>query len=322
MKPIYLLCLHGVRTGGPEAIHQLSDALIEQGFDARMVYYTWNQIAALEAAKPQSAYFFGERPVPYAEYERYRVNIVDSVPNSPDCVVVLPETLCHLAPKFDKATVLIWWLSVDNGFGALSRVNLNHLRAANVRHVFQSRYAEQFCAALQFDPIGALSDYTIDLREHATPIEWAERPMLVAYNANHKVIADLDRIIASRPELQFKPVSGSRSQVAQLLASARAYLDLGSFPGKDRLPREAVLMGSVPVLGWTGAANTDLPGAFQPDRFYGDIERSASKLLANMYRWDFDGVMAKERLAIEGEYRVFMREVSAIFGLLGAEPDA
>lgn len=101
MKPIYLLCLHGVRTGGPEAIHQLSDALIEQGFDARMVYYTWNQIAALEAAKPQSAYFFGERPVPYAEYERYRVNIADSAPNSPDCIVVLPETLCHLAPKFD-----------------------------------------------------------------------------------------------------------------------------------------------------------------------------------------------------------------------------
>ena len=37
-RTIYIVCPANVRTGGPEASHQLGRALIDLGHDARMVY--------------------------------------------------------------------------------------------------------------------------------------------------------------------------------------------------------------------------------------------------------------------------------------------
>lgn len=277
MKTIYLLCLHNVRTGGPEAIHQLSDALIEQGFDARLVYYDWNQIAALEHSEPQEAYWFGERANEIEEYARYRVKISGAVPNESDNIVVLPETLCHLAPKFAKATVLIWWLSVDNGFGALSRANLNDLRARNVHHAWQSRYAERFVNTLGFINAGHLGDYTVDLRSYAEPLPSHARPPRIAYNANHKVAADwrllAQEIIAIDPLAELVKVEGSRAQVAGLFATSRAYCDLGCFPGKDRMPREAALMGCAPLVLAVGAGEDMLMPKIDPSTSPADIAR-------------------------------------------------
>lgn len=269
MKPIYILCLHNVRTGGPEAIHQLSDALIEQGFDARMVYYDWSQIAALEQAKPQEAYWFGERENPIEEYARYRVKVSGAAPNEPGNIIVLPETLCHLAPKFDKATVLIWWLSVDNGFGALSKVNLNHLRAQNVRHAYQSAYACKTIEALQLPKAGPLSDYTTDLRDLATPLPWEERGPLALFNANHKVLTDLqftfDAIAHTDPAITCQALHQMpRASIATLFSFARVYVDLGCFPGKDRLPREAAHMGCNVIVAGAGAGATDYQKALVP----------------------------------------------------------
>lgn len=269
-KPIYVLCLHNVRTGGPEAIHQLSDALIEQGFDARMVYYDWNQIAALEQAEPDDFYIFGPRENPIEEYARYKTRVEGTVPNQDGYIIVLPETLCHLAPKFPNATVLIWWLSVDNGFGALGRCNLQQLRGQRLRHVWQSRYAGRFLSSLQLG-WRELSDYTSDMSEYLdeTPQPRSEREPLIVLNANaHKVAtANLDAAEAAItercPQSRFKRLNGalSRREVAQILAKARVYIDLGSFPGMDRLPREAAQLGCGVIVARTGAGRDDFFGA-------------------------------------------------------------
>lgn len=316
---IYLLCLHGVRTGGPEAIHQLSDALLTQGFEARMVYYTWAEIAKLEQAEPQDGYRFSPRSNGFEDYAHYQVKEAHEIPNAEDVVVVLPETLCHLAPKFNRCKVVVWWLSVDNGFGALSKVNLNYLRADEVYHATQSIYASRFVSALELPmapgPFGRLQDYTIDLSVFAKPMPWAERPMLVAYNANHKVTANIAAIKEARPEISFVRVSGARAEVAALLSYARAYLDLGSFPGKDRLPREAILMGCVPIVASNGAGYTDFPNwcVLPHDDF---AERSAAKLLASLEKWDFSSVMEVSAAQTRGERNDFMADVHDIFSRL------
>lgn len=311
MKPIYILCLHNVRTGGPEAIHQLSDALIEQGFDARMVYYDWGHVSALERAEPQPGYRFCSEP-PYMrcqfeEYARYKTNIVSEIPNREGVIVVLPETLCHLAPKFDKATVLIWWLSVDNGFGALSRVNLNHLRARNVDHAAQSRYAARFIEALGLPFAGMLSDYTIDLCEYAKPMLVRERPKLVAFNTNHKVIADWPGIIleiAKRDiEIECVPVRGDRRQVADLFAKARVYVDLGCQPGKDRMPREAASMNCKPLVLDVGAGARDFVDWCTDG--YGLAERIVREV-AKQDEWNWAA-------GYSGEFDTFREEVSDVF---------
>lgn len=319
MKPIYIFCLHGVRTGGPEAIHQLSDALIEQGFDARFVYYDWNQIAALEQAQAQDGYRFGMRENSIEEYAHYKTNVVAEAPNDPNAIIVLPETLCHLAPKFDRATVLIWWLSVDNGFGALSRVNLNHLRVANVKHVTQSKYAEKFAEVLGFEVLGPLTDYTVDLTCIAEVLPWAERRKLILFNANHKVTHDLqkiaDHIGEMDPEIECLPVQGlKRSELAGLFGQARVYVDLGSLPGKDRMPREAMSLGCMPIVAMHGAGAHETLGLHVDPRDMLDIYMRAYATVIIEEPGEFPEVPRTE-------YREFFREVSAIFGLLGCDPD-
>lgn len=300
MKTIYILCLAGVRTGGPEALHQLSDALLAQGFPARMVYYTWEEVAALERASPGAGYCFGARSNEVAEYLHYEKMPVSDVPNDEHSVVVLPEPLCHLAPLFNRSTVLIWWLSVDNGFGALSKVNLNHLRAPNVWHATQSEYARRFVNGLQFAWAGELSDYTTDMSKLAKPLEMDERPPLVAFNATaHKVTADLEAIILEvrklNPAMGFVKIAGmSRSEIAATFSKARVYVDLGNFPGLDRMPREAKALGCHVITAQMGAgaeyefaqkapdspaalavmivrtASSNLPTLLMPERFCGD----------------------------------------------------
>jgi hypothetical protein len=246
---IFILALHGIVTGGPEATHQLSDALIEQGFDARLVYFKWDDLK--NGVREFPAY------APFApEYDRYKANLAHSIPDQEGDVVVIPETAAPLVQAWRKAKVLVWWLSVDNSFGALSQVNLNHLRKPNVFHACQSRYAERFIEALQFNSLGMLSDYTVDLTEYAQPMPMEERPKLVAFNARpDKVIADLPAIAQEierlDPGIKIAAIGGGvpRAEIAKLFAQARVYVDLGTFPGKDRLPREAASMGCDVVTG-------------------------------------------------------------------------
>lgn len=256
---IYIFALHGVVTGGPEATHQLSDALIEQGFDARLIYFRWEDLARGPLAE-MPAY------EPFApEYARYKANLARQALDEEGHVIVLPETLAHAVPFFQKAKVLVWWLSVDNAFGALSGVNLNYLRRPNVFHASQSHYAERFCEALQFNHIGMLSDYTVDLTEYATPLPMEERPKIVAFNARpDKVIADIgaiaEEIAKLDPEIRCVAVHGmSRAEIAAVFAASRVYVDLGNFPGKDRLHREAIRMGCDVITSVFGAALREGP---------------------------------------------------------------
>jgi len=266
-KPIYLLCLHNCRTGGPEAIHQLSDALLAQGFDARLLYYQKPDVLNAQTKDGRYIEYWGvprELPdylCPFPEYAHYATRLARSI-EEPG-VVVLPETMAHLAPLFPAHTVLIWWLSVDNGLHALSKAveagSLNLLRGPNVWHATQSRYAEAFVCALQFHSAGMLSDYTTDLTVYADPsTDIEQRPKLAVF-ATKRVTADLqaivDEIQTRDPEINCVPLASlSRAELAQLLAQARVYVDCGSFPGKDRGPREAIQMGCTPLVFAVGAA--------------------------------------------------------------------
>lgn len=266
LKPIYIFTPHWIRTGGPEAQHQLSDALIEQGFDARLVYYNPDDISGVGEENGRIVPWLGipklfpDHKVPsFEDYARYKTNPARSLNCSEGCVIVLSETLAHLTPLFPPSvTVLIWWLSVDNGFGALSQVNINHLRKANVKHAYQSEYAQRFGDVMGFVSAGMLSDYTVDLTEHATPLAWSERPKLAALNLRRSIAPEAeiaDAIRALDPEIECVVIRDmSRAELAQILARARVYVDLGSFPGKDRGPREATTMGCCALVAHAGAA--------------------------------------------------------------------
>lgn len=311
---IYILCPYAIRTGGPEALHQLSDALIGQGFDARTAYYTQAQADLVARWQSSSAYRFGDAANNIEEYAHYATKPVDVVPNEPDAIVVLPEPLCHLAPKFNKARVLVWWLSVDNGLGALSRVNLNHLRAPNVQHAAQSLYADRFIKTLRLTPASGafLSDYTVDLREYAEPLAWQDRPLMVVFNANHKVTADVAAMCvalkAHDREIDTHIVGGlPRREMAALFAKARVFVDLGCMPGKDRMPREALLMGCEVITDAHNGAGDELFGV----KIEGG-EDCVPNILAILLRAE----ARRNEEFLAHERTTFFREVQTVFSEL------
>jgi hypothetical protein len=95
---IAIACPKGVKTGGPEALHQLCHELNKYGAEAFLI----------NTELPKSAVF---------EYEKYNApwETVEKLTTATHLVV--PETVLEI-PKWWKESfsgeVIVWWLSVDN----------------------------------------------------------------------------------------------------------------------------------------------------------------------------------------------------------------
>lgn len=327
MGNIYLLVPNGIRTGGPEALYQLSDTLLLGGrSNVFVAYYSPAEIGELINGKSTASdfLFFNLQADPIPEYQQYLHQPTEVVVDAPENIVVLPEPLVGLIPVFRKAKILVWWLSVDNAFGMLGKVNLNLLRRPTVFHAAQSVYAYNFLRALGLRAEGLLSDFTASqfLLPGTTPI----KEDLVAVNANLKVISDLDefeRLLVERnPKIKVsRIVNMPRETVLSTLAVAKAYVDLGTFPGKDRMPREAALLGCLVFLSNSGA------GANAEDYLIPDDQRKncwdlvgvADAIIDAFSRYEIQLVRQNKFVAaIQREREIFKEEVAKVFDAIEA----
>lgn len=327
MGKIYLMVPNGVRTGGPEALYQLSDALLRGGReDVFVAYYRGTEIAELISGRSTGSdfLFFNLQADQIHEYQQYLHQPTEVVVDAPENVVVLPEPLVGLIPVFRKAKVLVWWLSVDNAFRALGEINLNQLRRPTVFHATQSFYAHNFVMALGLRSVGLLSDFTAS--QFLLQSEAMTKDDLVAVNANFKVISDLDaleRLLVERnPKIRVsRIVNMPREKVLETLAAAKAYVDLGTFPGKDRMPREAALLGCLVFLSTSGA------GANAEDYLIPDSQRGNCWDLVGMADAIVDACERYESqlacqnnfvVAIQREREIFKEEVAKVFAAIEA----
>jgi hypothetical protein len=323
---ICILTPFGARTGGPEATLQLSDALISNNWPGKVysVYYDLAQVGQLKriARKEKSAYaryVFGKRDNLYAEYAHYRINVSDAVPDDEGTLIVIPETILDIAPCFHKSPKLIWWLSVDNAFAAMSRCNLNELRRESVFHAAQSAYAYAFAETLGLRITGMLSDYTsasFTESEHAT-----QREARVAINAGPKVVCDLDAlesaIKALSPALTIDRIHNkTREEVRGVFAVASVFVDLGTFPGKDRMAREANRLGCPVIIGAAGAGSykLDFPVP-EEDRIHPwQIKQIAERIYTFVNSSEArEKNIASLRASVDHEKALFLQETLEVF---------
>lgn len=276
-RKVYVLFPQGVRTGGPKCLHQFVKVLRDLGVDACL-----SPLSGTESALPVRQYEVYGCPVEEAE-------------DSSDCLIVSPENSLKDLSRFCRAGKAIWWLSVDFAVPfevekALERragvtkilkivarhlihgeylafLRLRRLGLKNVYHFAHSEYCrETIQSRFGLAPL-MLSDYTEpetgDLRDFAS--ETAIRvPKRVAYNPK-KGGREAGRIASLMPQVEFVPVQGmTQEEVIGLLKSCSAYLDLGHFPGKDHLPREANRVGTPVVLARRGAARFEKDFALEP----------------------------------------------------------
>jgi hypothetical protein len=259
-------------TGGPEAQHQLVDTLVHQGCDASILYWP-----------PDGSW---DVPDCYRTYETPVVRLAEMKAGS---VVVLPETMVGLARHFSTHRLFIWWLSVDNYLGRVadssygrllqrathglhtrrSAEGMKPLEGVKIEgHLAQSWYATQFLGARGLASM-PLSDYTSTNATPRSAVPNVKSQLRVALNGN-KGVRLAERFIELDRHNTYTFIRNfSRQEVSELLANVDVYIDFGTHPGKDRLPREAANAGCVVFVRRAGAAINDvdvpLPKGFKFD---------------------------------------------------------
>jgi hypothetical protein len=321
MKIVILIPL-GSRTGGPEALHQLSDALLQQGYDAIVWYVLPSDLEAIKdlyrrgQLSCDTILDIGDRPSEIEEYNQYKKVAETRIQLSKDMCFVIPEVYIELVKYFDFCSHLVWWLSVDNAFGYLAngQVNLNYLRKKNCFHGYQSSYAKNFLNAINLRKIFPLSDHTPKFESRNPPL----RKDYISINAGGKVIFDVEKIARDIQESCGCEVhllrNMSREKVYECLESSKLYIDLANFPGKDRMPREAMLRDTCVFVAASGAGegiDFDLPHEFVFDvNDIGMIAGAAKRVLDN-YPF-YLGLMQPAIGRVHREELIFQLEVAAL----------
>jgi len=257
---IYIFCPAQTTTGGPEALHQLCDAINLQGGKARMVYIDYSTEQIVRASKP-------------LVYKIYYTESTTVVRDEEKNIAVVPEIWPHLLRDYRKIQKSMWWLSV------------NYLRNEDIFskkgfvHLYQSYYAGKFLEAKGEKTASALYDYVnVFPRKNLNKKNW------VCYNPK-KGFTVTNRILEACHEgpFTFVPLEGfSKKELMDTLSESKVYIDFGDHPGKDRIPREAALAGNIIISSKSGSAyyHEDLPIPEQY-KFESDNVKGAAQAIAN-----------------------------------------
>jgi hypothetical protein len=291
-----------VITGGPEAIHQLSEFLNGIGIPCWITYCDrpivrqGNTLLFPPLDTDRSRVAYGHyNPITRSEVEM-----------RPDHLVILPEIMHHMTGGFAPAAVGVWWLSVDNARQRNPKLSdlewrESYFRANEIIHFHHSVYAREFLRAHGVHSY-ALGDYT-DRRFTATIPHGPGAGDSVCFNPA-KGITLAQSFFTRHPDMSpLAIVRMGKAEVHAAFSHNAIYVDFGHFPGRDRMPREAAASGGVVFLHNKGSAAVydDFP---VPDSYRFDAEDVTSGRLYHRIQ----AVLA-DRQRHWGEQEMFRQEI-------------
>lgn len=295
-----IYCPIGVTTGGPEALHQLCHEIRSLGIEAFLLpmnecreradsYKDYNA-PIIERAQLKSTDILivpeVKIEIPREIYDAVEGKVIVwwlSVDNSPWKVST------KYSQKFSSLNENYWPSLENTELSMRDRLYLFRKSRSTKKHdpnsvaidlvsvpaLAQSQYAMEFLERNHKGSRWLVSDYinTKFVREEnflGHPLSNLKQEKIISYNAS-KGGALCESLIEHLPEFVFVPIKKmTREQVSKLLSESILYLDLGHFPGRDRMPREAALRNTFVVLAKRGAAKyqEDFP---LEDRFLLDL---------------------------------------------------
>ena len=297
-----------VYTGGNFALLQLNQALNDLGAPSEVVFFDKAEIKPGEAKKTYTTSYAS--PVTL-EVSDLKYKMCEQF--GPEDILIIPETRPDIANEFHARGhpgFVFWWLSWDNApLGKLKQFDcMNCLN--NCLHIFQSDYARREANRLGFDgPI--VSDYTI----------FDGKALVVDVNKDNDICylerkAPGSEYVVSELSAKYSVIKINnmhQNQVQDTLRASKFFIDFGSQPGKDRIPREAAVFDCVPIYRKIGAAaifqDVPVPGYLKLDPSVLANPVSLMQVLDNL-----DANMGHVRQAIEPYKRRIMNEKSVFYG--------
>ncbi len=340
VRKVYVLCPANLVTGGPEALHQMVYYLRRDGIDANIVYVDIKN----------RHYRIPDAYAVYTESYLLPCDIEDSDENA----LVVPETLHFITAQYKHLRKYIWWLSVDNDVGRSSitdkvrclwaklkpralwkqlkkpnkisrfKLFLKHKKydfeneCADVTHLCASYYAFDYVGSRTHNPcvlcIEPISLYFIKRFDEELP---KHRRSIILYNpAKNRAFSR--KIIAYCHDLTFVPLAGYHQQeLCELYRDSAVYMDFGTFPGAERMPKEAVVNGCCVLTGRLGASayhgDVPLPEEYKIDAQEENLPQIKAKLEDMLRRCeeispDFEEYRTTVK-ALEGRFEDQLRSI-------------
>lgn len=242
-------------TGGPTLAHQLCKELTNQGYDASMYYYNRRK---------------KEYPV-HDKYKVYGNKYVETIDDHEDLILITPETNPDLLKCVKRGKKVIWWMSVDNYYDKYLTSIKNKIKnvfgllkydidSKDTMHFAQSYYAINYLLnrGIDHDRVFYVSDYLDDIFiDNAIKNVHIKKTNTILYSPKRGLDIS-NRLIDRLPDYEWTALENlSQPEMISLMQKSKLYIDFGNHPGKDRIPREAVINGCCLITGLRGSAGND-----------------------------------------------------------------
>ena len=329
-EKVYVACPPQLISGGAELLHQLCYELNKKGFSAYM-YYAGEKNC--ETSPVADRFLHYDNP--------YVLKIEDLKGN----LLIVPETMIDYLKQFSNISKCVWWLGANHYLvptelhshkylrvlghyvlkivGARKPVTFKELRKKRIDNLAQCWYVVNFLEKKGLRNVAYLSDYLAehfinDYMKTGGIFSDKQRENIALYNPkrNTKYVMKIKKMA---PDIRFVAIENmSPNEVMKLMQRAKVYVDFGSHPGKDRMPREAALQGCCILTSTLGSAAffDDVPilNEFKYERTPQNREKIIAKIREIFKDYDkevkkFDGY----RKYILSEKGKFSEDIDKIF---------
>lgn len=306
-------------TGGPTLAHQLCKELCEQGFDSSMYYY--NVKSKDKVMHPQ-----------YASFNNKYDTVLRDDENT---IYIAPETNPDMLKSIKKGKKVIWWMSVDNYFDKYLTSKRNRIcniggllkykiDSKDTFHFAQSQYALDFLLdkGIEKNNIFYVSDFLDNIfLKNALNHKSIRKENIILYSPKRGL--EYTNLLKKRIlDAKWIPLQNlGQKELMGLLQSSKLYVDFGNHPGKDRIPREAVINGCCIITGLDGSAKNDIdiniPRIFKFERKEESIDSIVLQIRNILDNYDLNYELLNDyRKKISEEYIRFSSDVRAAFNVL------
>ncbi|NPV38344.1 MAG: glycosyltransferase [Brevinematales bacterium] len=285
---VYIACPAHVSTGGPELLHQLAYDL-RNVLAANTFMYYYN---VKDNEDPVSS--------AYRHYGIPFVKKISPQDDNEQNILIVPEVKegLRLLSMYKNIRKGVWFLSVDNYYlsrckkidflwqrivNKISKVvrkktiydlaSPENLRKMMKKYDYRkdrmlklaSFYMTNSIRGLSFfkdlSPLFYLSEY-LNRAFLETETDLSGKQNIVVYNPKKGEVFVNKIVQRAQRRIEFFPLENmTREGVIQTLQRAKVYIDFGNHPGKDRIPREAAILGCCVITGKRGSAayHEDVP---------------------------------------------------------------
>lgn len=263
-RKIYVISAGKKNNGGGETLHQLVDAINNYGVDA-YIFYADEKLDSV-----------------VKEMRKYNIKYASYVEDRDYNITICPEMYTKYIYRYKHVKKIIWFLSKDYYLLSRPEYRTNVLlkkyqlpflfyplmyvftllftyaslktflieKEESDLFLYNCEYARQYIDEnakkrhISLYLCGPINDIYFKAYYGNSGFK---KERIVAFNptkATEYTYRLIDYFKIKNSNIEFIPIKNlSQTAVCNLLTHAAVYMDLGTFPGPERLPREAVLMG-------------------------------------------------------------------------------